>query len=522
MVEIVDNLVNLVSGLGTSRDKHTYSEFKKVVLSQTELDTLYQNWIFGKVVDIPADDMTRKWRRPACPSLTPDQIDQFIKAEEDLDVRGAFNSAVKWARLYGGSVIIIGAEDQGTNGLADPLNPRSVARGGLVSLTVMDRWDISTQSVERTPGPGFGLPSMYYINGGTAVHPSRVIRFDGIKLPCREFERNQYWGGSVCNRVYADALSASTASQSVASMIYEASIEVIGVKDLFSRLMDKNKLGALLKRFEIATLTKSINKTLIIDKDNEDYAKYPTQFAGLSDLISELLSLVCSASDIPATRFLGQSAKGLNATGEGDLKNYYDMISGQQETCLAKQLNQLDQVLVRSVLGDMPTDWGYEFNSLWQMSDIEVATMEKTKAETAAIHMTNGVILPSHVAGQLLVSAVYPSLDGDYVNSMEAIEGTTEGTTAADDNADDMAPQPTADQPLDTTTNVQAQVLNGAQVASLVDISAQVKAGTLDVDAAVAIIMTAIPSIRELDARRIAGAYNPSAAPIPDPIFGGA
>jgi hypothetical protein len=47
-------------------------------------------------------------------------------------------------------------------------------------------------------------------------------------------------------------------------------------------------------------------------------------------------------ADIPVTRLLGTSAKGLNATGEGDNDNYDEMVSARQETDLRPNLERLD------------------------------------------------------------------------------------------------------------------------------------------------------------------------------------
>jgi len=38
------------------------------------------------------------------------------------------------------------------------------------------------------------------------------------------------------------------------------------------------------------------------------------------------MQLASGAADIPMTRLLGQSPAGMNATGDGDMRNYYDRI----------------------------------------------------------------------------------------------------------------------------------------------------------------------------------------------------
>ena len=422
MTNLTDNLVNLVSGLGTSRDKRSSTSFEYNKRSQADLGILYRNWLFGKVVDIPADDMTRKWRTPKAPSLSIEQLEEFTQAEKELKVRAAVNEALKWARLYGGSAIVMNVKD-GLGELSDPLELSRVGKDSLESLVVLDRYDLTCHGVnDKDVKEGFRLPEFYYLPKGLKIHHSRVIRFDGFKLPWDEFQRNSYWGGSVAERVYDEILNTKITTQSIASMIFESSIDVIGVKDLFKKIMTKQSLNSLLTRFELANTTKSINKALIIDKENETFQKVPTNFSALPNLISEFLSVVAAAADIPATRMLGQSAKGFSATGEGDLDNYYDMISSKQETDLYDALGQLDMVLVQSVFGRPVDDWDFEFNPLQQMDEKDIAEINKMDTESAKASYEAGAIKLSHWAAQLLKKGTYPTLDSEYVEALEEVE----------------------------------------------------------------------------------------------------
>ena len=419
---IVDNLVNLVSGLGTSRDKRSYTEFTHSDLGQAYLGTLYRNWMFGKVVDIPADDMTRKWRTPVAPSLAIEDLERFTKVEKELKIRATVNEALKWARLYGGAAVILNVND-GLGELVDPLKLNMIKEGDLESVVAVDRYDLTAVQINTRDVAGeFRLPEFYQMAGGGLIHKSRIVRFDGYKLPWDEFQRNNFWGGSVAERVYDDVLNAKTITQSIASMVFEASVDVIGVKGLFERIMNKQGLASIMTRFRLANMTKSINKPLIIDQDQETFQKVTTNFSGLPNLISENYSVVCAAADIPATRFLGQSAKGFSATGQGDLDNYYDMLSSKQETDLYDAVAQLDEVLTRSVFGRPVEDWDFEFNPLQQMDEKQQSEINKMDTESATSDLQSGAITLSQRAAQLLKKGIYPTLDSEWVESLEEME----------------------------------------------------------------------------------------------------
>ena len=58
-----DGLENVVAGLGTDRDKRSYSTWADPrVLTRVELESMYRgSWLAKKIVNAVADDMTREW-----------------------------------------------------------------------------------------------------------------------------------------------------------------------------------------------------------------------------------------------------------------------------------------------------------------------------------------------------------------------------------------------------------------------------------------------------------------------------
>jgi hypothetical protein len=129
----------------------------------------------------------------------------------------------------------------------------------------------------------------------------------------------------------------------------------------------------------------------------------------------EFLNIVAGAADIPVTRLLGQSPGGLNATGESDIRNYYDRISGDQNTWLTPAMTPLDNALWMSATGTRPTDAWYEWASLWQQTPKEKAETAKIKADATQIYSSSGLIpadaLAKGVQNQLIEDGVYPGLE---------------------------------------------------------------------------------------------------------------
>jgi hypothetical protein len=192
----------------------------------------------------------------------------------------------------------------------------------------------------------------------------------------------------------------------------------------------------MLKRMQLAMMAKGINGALLLDAE-EDYEQKQAQFGGLTDLMMAFMQLTSGASDIPMTRLLGQSPGGMNASGESDLRNYYDRISSGQELVLAPALQVLDECLIRSALGSRPEEVFYNWRSLWQTTDTERATIGKTTADTIKTIADTRLIpdgVMSLVAVNMLTEAgVAPGLEAEMLEYAAS-------TPAEDDDGEDGAP----------------------------------------------------------------------------------
>lgn len=424
----IDGLENAISGLGTSRDKRTFGDyFMPVVLNKQTLEAMYRtSWLAGKIVDVVADDMTREWITFNGDDEAGDkQRKALLEAEKRLGVRAKINEALKWARLYGGAVVILGTSDSVANGAAmmQPLNTDAVKRGDLRYLAILDRWRVSASSdlVTDLNDPAFGLPSHYLIaESSLRVHHSRVLRFNGTRLPYFAWTANARWDDSVLQRVFEKVRDADTVSGGIASMVFEANVDVVRLDGLADLLTQRDGEEKIRKRLTTALMGKSFNKALILDKDDE-YEKKGNNFSGLSQVMQQVIIEVCGAADIPMTRLYGQSAKGLNATGDGDARNYYDMIRAKQQAELRAPLERLYRLIAVSEFGAVPENFEFEFVSLWQMSDTDRAALEYQRAQRDQIYVNMGAVPEHVVTGELLENGTYRNLTPEIVKMVEEL-----------------------------------------------------------------------------------------------------
>ncbi|WP_236185074.1 DUF1073 domain-containing protein [Pseudomonas protegens] len=430
-----DKLVNLVANLGTERDKASGSVYAPVVMSDIELSNAYRGaWLPRKIVDIPPLDATRRWRAW---QATKEQIEKIEAEEKRLDLRRKVKQAMTRARLFGGASIFIGTGERNT---AQPLSPEHIAAGGIKYLTVMNRRQLSPTELEQDPqSPLFGKPKAYRLAGsGIEIHPSRLVIFIGAEHPDPELATgNQFgWGDSVLQAIF-DAIKQSDGTMAnTASLVFEAKVDVIKIPDFMQQLQDPAFEKRVLERIRLAAMAKGINGALLLDAA-EDYETKTASFGGLPDIIDRFLQAVSGAADIPATRLLGQAPSGLNATGDSDLRNYYDRIQAIQELDMCPALQVLDECLLRSALGGRPGEVHYIWNPLWQPTATEASENSKRAAETVQI-LANTKLWPedalSKAATTMLVEqSILPGLEAA-LNEF--------GRELPQEDLDDMPPPP--------------------------------------------------------------------------------
>lgn len=453
---LFDSMLNLVSGLGMAHDKNTGNQFVFNPMSENELENSYRgDWIARKVVNLPAEDSVRAGRDW---QTNKNNIEKIEAEEARLKMWDAIKQARILGRLYGGGALIVG----GPGNPEEPLLPSMVSRGGLNYLLPVSRYDLRPVGIETDlMSPWFGEPKFWelQLNNYRAqgriryprIHPSRVIRFFGNKVPQARLAKGEthFWSDSVL-QVVRDAIAhAAVAQQGIAGLVQEAKLDVVRIPGLMEHLSTADYTARLTQRFMFAAAAKSSQNTLILDSE-ELWERKQINFTQLPDILKLYLQVSAGAASIPATLIVGLSPQGLNATGDTEERVYYDRMASEQKNELTPSIATLDEMVKRSALGKSPRDIYYLWAPLWQLTEKEAASVAKMKADTirtiAETNLISMEALGQTQANQLIEDGQFPGFEDAFENNKKIGPGPVK-ETAKPGKEDDATEPPAATPP---------------------------------------------------------------------------
>jgi phage-related protein (TIGR01555 family) len=106
-------------------------------------------------------------------------------------------------------------------------------------------------------------------------------------------------------------------------------------------------------------------------------------FTGLPEVYDRVMMDVAGAARTPVAKLFGRSAAGLNATGENDIRNYYDYIDGLRENYFREIIEKLLPIIALSCWGEIPDDLDIDFPPMEEANPEEIANI--TQKQTNAI-----------------------------------------------------------------------------------------------------------------------------------------
>ena len=393
---VKDGYANLITGLNSAKaakKRATRHRFDGL-LPEQELESMFaEDGLAARIVKLLPDDMFREGWEYDFPELddlkSAEFTDDYDEVFEVIGAQTKLKLAFYWARLYGGAAILIGVVDGQT--MDKPLDPRKIK--SFEKLKILDRTEIEFSRIQFQLDPGlprYGQPVYYPIKFASVsgmeeeklVHYTRILEIHGDTLPRKAAATlsadNRYWGISVLQRAEDRLKTLGSSMGSIDQLLDEMSVGKYKIKDLAMLLSAPEGKAAIQRRVELMDLTRSAFRSQYLDTD-EEYSRDSVSFQGIPEVLYIIFMLLSADTGYPITRLFGVSPGGMNATGESDMRNYYDGVRSLQSTELKPILLYFLHII--SEWKNIPEPY-IKFLPLETMNEKEQADLKKQEADT--------------------------------------------------------------------------------------------------------------------------------------------
>lgn len=429
----VDSFVNFAQKMGVGADNPLTTAsygFNPITRIRTLLEWMYRgSWLAGVAVDVIAEDMTRAGVEMRG-DIPPDKIEQLEEAAVTLSLWERLCENIKWSRLYGGSIAVMLIDGQAMH---TPLRLETIGKGQFKGLQVFDRWmvDPSLNDLVTAQGPELGLPKYYTVVGDAPalprmkIHHTRCIRMEGIQLPYWQRIQENLWGISVIERMYDRMIAFDSATTGAAQLVYRSYLRTYKIKGLRDLIAAGGPaLSGLMAYVDMMRRFQGTEGITLLDDEDTFEVNQRQSFAGLDDIMLSFGEQISGSIQVPLVRLFGQSPKGMNSTGESDLRTYYDGIVKKQKKELHVPVTRVYRALAASEGIKLPNGFAVAFKSLWELKDEEKATIAKTTADAVSTAEESGLISQKTALKELRQSS---RITGVFTNiSDEEIEAASE------------------------------------------------------------------------------------------------
>ena len=328
------------------------------------LQQIAQNGMIRACVQTTADEMTREWL-----TLTGGEDSEKVetlgrKIESKYNLRELCNQAFSVMGYMGGYFIYI---DTGTD---DPSLPLSLTNdsaefgeGKTLRFVVIDPITVSPMEYNSSEPlrADFMQPKAWMVYG-KRVHASRLVKFVDNLPPALLAPAYNCLGIPQAQILWDYVLHWNKARSATIELLEKMNFMIFKT-DAMKYLATPNGLADLDAKMNFLTRYRSNNSVFVCDSEGEDVQNITAQINGATDIAKQSLEFVAAIDRKPAVKLLGISPAGFNATGESDIRNYYDHIASKQEK-FRNELLLLIKAVELAEWGEIDPTVTFEFNEL--------------------------------------------------------------------------------------------------------------------------------------------------------------
>lgn len=369
---------------------------------------LAQDGLMRRGVAVTADEMTRNFPRfiGAGGAESSDAARRLNDEMDRLDVVARFHDMAAMCGQYGGGLLYLRRRGDGagvTGDLAAPISvsPEFFRDGALDALVAVEPVSVGPLAYNATnPLAGdYFEPRTWYVSGVGEVHASRFLHFSTGALPVILRPAYNFFGVPQVQLALDYLVQFTDDRESAARLLKKFSLTIF--KTNADELLYGGDDSQVARRIRHFAMQRDNDGVFAISNEDEDVVQVNTPLSGVTDIVRQALEMLAVIWGIPVVKFLGVSPGGMNATGESDLRSFYDHIESQRQKIFAHNFERLAQAMQYSLFGELREDVSYTWPSLWELNERERGELAKLRADTDAIYLDRGVLGQEEVRAAL-------------------------------------------------------------------------------------------------------------------------
>lgn len=344
---------------------------------------LAQDPLFTKVFNMLSQTPFSKGGELQMPEdMSEDDVKEIEKSAQKYDLWKRVVSAVRSQYVTGGCLLYM---DFGLAPaeLEKPLNLDKIDCRRFKGFRHIDpinvvALDVNTVDVSAAD---YMQPQKWYVIGLGTVHASHFLKWEANipELPMRPM--TMYFGMPLTQLIKQDVANANMVSQGVANMVNRFRLTYLKTEETS---FVTNNAAQFRAKLDFMGLVQN-NYNVCPLKNTEDVTQLTTSLAGLAENVEGCYLQVSAKTNIPFTELMGKSAQGMDATGAGDRRKWYDQCRMEQQSAKPHILTMYGICAgATSKEGKFVKFEDYVFHPMEEASEKELAENIRSYAEVAS------------------------------------------------------------------------------------------------------------------------------------------
>ena len=358
-----------------------------------------QNWLVNKACAMPADDAIRKGYNIVTTDgdeLDPEAVKILKSYDKSLRLQWNMREFIRKGRIFGVRVAMFKVISTDPEYYEKPFNIDGVTPGSYKGIVQVDPyWTapmLDGASASQPDTLHFYEPTWWIING-KKIHRSHLIIFRHSE-PVDVLKPQYIYGGIPLTQQIMERVYAAERTSNEAPQLAMSKRTTVWLTDMEAVMANTNDAIGRLQTWSQFRDNYGIK---IGDKEGDEFNQFDTSLADFDSLIMTQYQLVAAIAGVPATKLLGTSPKGFNATGDYEEASYHELLESIQAHDLTPLAERHHQLVIKAyVEPQLKIRMDVETTLNWLPLDTptakELADTNYIKAQTGQVLVTSGAL----------------------------------------------------------------------------------------------------------------------------------